>query len=194
MIIIKMTLRLLLILLAFQQYAFAQSDTILDSLVVYDWRLKSNKPGMPPFKIGVDSEMQERDWITNMGDNMEMAYRKGQTWGAVFITIGYPHNDLGREEREADDYSMFDYYSVDLKGEHGGEIVEVALKDKYDPNDGNETKVVISVTPDWKTYEIPLKKFKTADLEEIHGVTVFVFRGETPRTVYFKNIKFIKKQ
>lgn len=194
MIIIKMMLRLLIILLAFQQYAFAQSDTILDSLVIYDHKLKANKPGMPLFKIGVDSDLKERDWINDMGGNIEMAYRGKQDWGAVFITIGDPRIDEEKADRKADDYSMFNYYYVDLKGEYGGEIVEVALKDKYDPNDGSETKYLIKDLPNkWKTYKIPLKEFKTADLEEIHVVTVFVFTGDMPRTVYFKNIKFIKK-
>ena len=91
MITVKNMIRLVAILLAFQQYAFTQSNAIADSLIIYDWRLKANKPGKPDFKIGVDSELRQRDWINNLGDNMEMEYKgdhhipRLSRWGGQII-------------------------------------------------------------------------------------------------------------
>jgi len=166
---------------------------IIDSMVIYDWQLKSNTIGNPNFNVGVDSQNNQHDWILDMGDNMEMAYKGMQDWGAVFITIGDAFEDSVRDLRISDDYSRFNYFYVDLKGKVGKELLEIALKDKFDPNNGNETKVPIEVTDKWVTYKIPLGDFRTADLERLHVVTIFLFRGIVPRTVYFKNIRFIKK-
>ena len=180
-------------LVFFQNYLYSQSTTI-DSLVIYDTILNSNTSGKADFILGVDSYVKQRDWILDLGDCIEMAYQGILGWGAVFITIGEPYEDRKKNKRKDDDYSMYNFFSVDLKGKEGKEFIEIALKDKLDLNDGSETKIPIIVTKNWNSYEIPLNDFVTADLQTLHVVATFVFRGQDDRTIYFRNIKFLKKK
>jgi len=118
---------------------------------------------------------------------MKMAYPPGQSWGAVFITVGQPKDP----PRPWKDYSSFRAISVDLRGEIGGESVEVGIKDSSDPDDGSETKILVpQLSTGWQTYEFPLSSFDTADLEKLYVVTEFVFAGPTSQTVYFRNVRY----
>ncbi len=115
-------------------------------------------------------------------------YVPNTEWSAVYFR--HPSNAM--IERPSKDYSDYHSLQLELKGAVGEESVYVALKDSDDADDGSESRVLLTLSNQWKTYEIPLSKFKTANLKELFIVTSFVFLdGEQSFSV--RNIEFIKK-
>lgn len=139
------------------------------------------------FGMGVDTSGNQTNWVTPSQDGGQcMAYPAGQSWGAVFITVGDPGSGIHPKQ----DFSSYGSLSVELKGGNGDETVQVGLKTDTDPDDGSETKYSVSgLTTEWKTFVIPLDEFNPIDLSSLYVVTEFVF-GTTPETVCFRNIQF----
>ena len=80
---------------------------------------------------------------------------------------------------------------VELKGEQGGEEVRIAMKDKDDPDDGSEDKFPITLTNNWKTYEIDIaSQFKSADVANLYVVASIEFGGAAPQNVCVRKIYF----
>jgi hypothetical protein len=73
------------------------------------------------------------------------------------------------------------------------EYVSVGLKDNEDPDNGRETKKVVSnLATDWQTFTFPLSDFNTADLTKLYVITEFVFEPGTPaETVCFRHIQYL---
>jgi len=138
--------------------------------------------------MGVDSSNNTTNWLTDMNGSMRMSYPADQSWGSVFITVGSPTNP----PRPSKDMSSFQSISMQLKGEQGGESIQIGIKDANDPDDGSETKITINnLSTQWQTYTFPLSSFTTADLTKLYVVTEFVFSGSTAQTVYFRNIQYL---
>ena len=140
------------------------------------------------YDVGADSLNGKRDWLATTEEAMRMAYPPGQSWGAVFITVGVPVDP----PRPWKDFSQFRILSIDLKGEVGGESLEIGIKDASDPDTGAETKKVVSnLSTGWQTFEFPLHSFSSADLRQLYVVAEFVFTGPEGKTVYFKNVRYL---
>jgi hypothetical protein len=140
------------------------------------------------YDMGQDSSAGPQPWVTDMKGYMKMSYPSGLDWGALFITVGKPRNP----PRPGRDFSAYKTLSVDLKGEKGGELVNIGIKDNTNPDDGSEVRITVQVTSDWKTYALPLSQFTTADLTRLYVVAEFVFEpGWPPETVYFRNIRYL---
>jgi hypothetical protein len=147
-------------------------------------------PGLADgYDMGVNTSGGLTNWVTDMGGYMRMAYPGGQSWGAVFITVGPPTNYF----RPGKDLSSYQTLSLELRGEVGGEDVWVGLKDNTDPDDGSERKILVSdLTTDWQTFTFPLSAFYTANLTRLYVVAEFVFEPGTPaETVYFRHIWYL---
>jgi hypothetical protein len=127
------------------------------------------------------------NWVTVKSGEICMAYPSGQSWGAVFITVGKPT----QPPRLGKDLSNYHQLSLELRGQAGGESVSIGIKDKNQPDDGSETKVPVSgLTTDWKTFTFPLSKFTGAHLHNLYVVIEFVFAGK-PATVCARNIQYL---
>ena len=141
----------------------------------------------PGYDMGVNTSGGRTGWVDVRDSVMYMDYPGGQSWGAVFITVGKP-TDLNRP---CVDVSQFRALRIELKGKNGGEAVDVGLKDNTDPDDGSETKITLgSLQQDWQVREIELSRFRTADLHKLYVMTEFVYAG-TPQSVYVRKIEFI---
>lgn len=141
------------------------------------------------FDLGIDSSGHERKWLTREPDYMKMSFPAYQEWAALFITVGKAV-DLPR--KKSIDVSGYKTLSIEMKGDKGGEVVEIGVKSNIQPDDGTETKMTVKLIPEWKTYTFPLAVFTGTDLTHLYVVTEFVYNDTSPQTVYFKNIKFIK--
>ena len=139
--------------------------------------------------LGVDSSERDRDWLTDMHGFMGMSYPSGQTWGAVFITVG---GDPVAPPRPSADFSHCRRLSVDLRGKAGGEMLQIGIKDNTDPDDGTETKIPVRCSSSWTSYEFELADFDTADLKRLYLVCEFVFAGPKAQTVYFRNVRYLR--
>ena len=137
------------------------------------------------FDMGADSSERVIGWLTKENGYMKMAYPKGQDWGAVFITVGKPK----QPPRPFKNFSAFEALTIEMKGEVGGEKIEIGIKTNKQPDDGSEVKLPAKLTAQWQTYTFPLSKFKV-DLSHLYVVTEFVFSAAEPQTVYFRNVKF----
>ena len=142
----------------------------------------------PGYDMGVNTSERLFNWVTVKNGEICMAYPSGQSWGAVFITVGKP---VPPGHRPGNDFSQYHQLSLELRGQVGGQSVSIGIKDKNQPDNGSETKVHVSgLTTSWKPFVFPLSKFKRADLHQLYVVTEFVFAG-TPERVCARNIQYL---
>ena len=94
-------------------------------------------------------------------------------------------------DKPTKDYSSYQTLKLELKSNSGGETINIALKDADDPDDGSETNVPIVLTNQWKTYEIPLSEFKTANLKELFIVTSFISRNSAVN-LSIRTVEFVR--
>ena len=117
------------------------------------------------------------------------------------VEINFPKNDWGVcyfyngqgsiEQIRTKDFSIYKTLKLELKGEEGGEKVEIGLKDETNPTDGSETKVELTLSKDWEFYEIPLSAFKGTNLKKLFMVAEFVFENE-PRKINVRHIEYLR--
>ncbi|MGK0430672.1 MAG: hypothetical protein ACJARX_002351 [Psychroserpens sp.] len=81
-----------------------------------------------------------------------------------------------------------------MRGEKGGEQFEIAMKDTHGPSDGSETKLKITLTKEWKIFEIDTKKFLTANMNRIMVLLEFVFEGVVGIEIHVRSAQFKKDQ
>ena len=108
-------------------------------------------------------------------------------WTVVYFRN--PSNAL--VERPTKDFSCYKTLKLELKGDKGGETVSVALKDAAAPDDGSETKVPLTLSNKWETYEIPLSEFKPTDLKELFIVASFILKSDANK-ISVRNIEYVK--
>ena len=106
-------------------------------------------------------------------------------WGSPYFTV----EDLSGRVTDLD-FSKYKNVTIEMKGEKGGEEFALMMKDKHDPPDGKESRVFITLTKTWKTYQIPINKFETADMTMIETPLGFVFLGDEGRTIHVRSIQF----
>lgn len=141
------------------------------------------------FDMGVDSSEHAKNWVRKLPEYQEIAFPAYQEWAAVFITVGKP---VGPPRNKWIDASAYKTLSIDMRGEKGGELVEIGVKSNIQEDDGTQTRITVKLNPDWKTFTFPLAEFKGTDLSHLYVVTEFVYNDKTPQTIYFKNIKMLK--
>ena len=93
-------------------------------------------------------------------------------WGSPYFTI----EALNGRVTEMN-FTKYKNVILEMKGENGGEEFALMMKDKYDLPDGKESRVKITVTKTWETYEVPIDLFETADKKIIDTPQGFVFLG-----------------
>lgn len=106
-------------------------------------------------------------------------------WGSPFFTI----NALNNRVTEMD-FTKYKNVTLEMKGAVGGEQFALMMKDKYDLPDGKESRVDITVTNTWETYEVAIEQFATADKRIIETPLGFVFLGGEGKTIYLRSIQF----
>jgi hypothetical protein len=143
----------------------------------------------PGFDMGVNTSSGRADWLVNEGGSIKMSYPSGQSWGAVFITVGKPK----QPPRPFRDFSDFDTLTVEMKGDIGGERLAIGIKTNEQPDNGSETTIPVEITSTWRTHSFRLDKFHGANLKRLYVVIEFVFSGISAKTVYFRNVRYLKR-
>lgn len=123
------------------------------------------------------------NWEQREG-SLHVHYPGGADWAVLFFTV---RGSSGT--RTSQDFSMYDKLVLELKGDAGGETIDVNLKDRDDPDDGTQTNIELQLTDQWKRYEINLADFKTADLSKLHVVTGFLF-DKAPQSFSVRSVLF----
>ena len=136
----------------------------------------------PGYNIGVNTAPDSmKNWLVDECGSMEMAYPSQQQWGVIFIYSNKCQN-----------FSGYDTLSVALKGEKGGEIVYIEIRDTL----GTDPSIIsnpIRVTNAWAEYKTPLSFFqqKGIDVTKLRIVIEFFFWGPESKTIEFRNIKYL---
>jgi hypothetical protein len=151
----------------------------------------------PAYDMGVNTSGGLTNWVEVKpplsaydSSAIIMDYPRGQSWGAVFITVGKPT----QSPRPGEDLSRYHKLSLELGGDAGGESVSIGIKDNNQPDNGSETKVSVSCPPrreGMKTFTFPLSRFTGADLHKLYVVIEFVFTGGTPENVWVGDIQYL---
>ena len=182
----KLLIAVLALSVVFVSAAFAQ-DTTVPQDTKKDIMINSSLT--KGFDMGVDSSGHVEKWVRKLPEYFEIAFPAYQEYAFVFITVGKPADPPRNKWM---DFSAYKTLSIDMRGEKGGELVEIGIKSNIQPDDGTETKITQKLTPDWKTYTFPLAEFKGADLSHLYVVTEFVYNDKNPQTIHVKNIKMLK--
>jgi hypothetical protein len=140
------------------------------------------------YDMGVNSSRGRTDWVRTEPGELAISYPVGQDWGAVFVTAG-PARDVGRSGQ---DFMGYRSLIVEMKGQRGGELVEIGLKDDADPDNGSESKSRVRLQAEWQRVEIPVSAFRTADLRRLYVVAEFVFAGPQPVAISVRRISFTR--
>jgi hypothetical protein len=87
-----------------------------------------------------------------------------------------------------------------MRAEKEGLKLEIGIKNRTDPDNGNETRIVQTLTKGYRTYNFPLTKFASKthlrvpkDLKQLYVVVEFVFEGPRSEIVYVRNIRYEPK-
>jgi exo-beta-1,3-glucanase (GH17 family) len=140
----------------------------------------------PGFSLGVAASSGADTWLSNTGDALRMAYPAGQVWGAVFIVVG---NIGPGVVRKSTDLSRCGTLRVDLHSLTDSTTLSVGMKDIDDPDDGGETKVLVTATRTWSTRSFPISGFGTLNRRATYVVIEFIFSGASASTVEFRNVR-----
>ena len=120
---------------------------------------------------------------------MIFTYKGGSEWAVFYIAALPTGAAIGRGSL---DFTRYDTLILEAKGENGGERLLLNMKDADDPDDGSQTNIEIVLDDDWKTWEIALSDFETADLSRLNTVLNFLMIDEQEpgsfavRTVAFR--------
>ena len=106
-------------------------------------------------------------------------------WGSAYFNI----DALNGRVTEMD-FTKYKNVILEMKGVNGGEEFDLMMKDKYDLPNGKESRVSITLTKTWKTYEVPINLFETADKKIIDTPLGFIFLGDQERTIHVRSIQF----
>jgi hypothetical protein len=124
--------------------------------------------------------------VRKVNDYLAIDYPANKyTWASPYFSV----NALGGRVQEMD-FSPYLKLVIEMRGEQGGELLEIAMKDSDDPTDGSETRVNIELTNQWQTYEFDTEQFVTADMNRIMVPLAFIFVGDIGRTIHVRSIQF----
>ena len=160
-------------------FSFADADLV---------NILSNGDVPTGFDIKYSASSLFGNYFSKEKDYLVMAYPENTfEWGSPYFWV----NALQGRVNEMD-FSTYTKVVLEMKGEMGGEVFQIAMKDKSDPNDGSESRVSLELTSEWKVYEIETSQFATADMKTIMIPLAFIFTGPTGRKIHVRSIQFKK--
>jgi hypothetical protein len=112
----------------------------------------------------------------------------GAEWAAVYWSNVHGNTATGRS---AMDMTRFSKLVLELRGDRGGEVLQVHIKDADYPDDRPPVSVDVTLTTDWETFEIDLAEFAPNDLSRIHvGLGLLIFPAQEPLSYSIRNARY----
>lgn len=168
-------------------------------------RTEPARPPLPPLHIysgallrpgldmGVAASGGLHDWVEDQNGTMKLSYAAWQDWAVTYISVGSAQTTYGH--RSSIDLSAYRTLSVEMKGEQGGEVIFVGMKDSRQLDNGGEPKLEVELTDTWQTYTFDLSKFypNREFLEHIYIPIEFVFEPTITQdeVIYFRNVQVL---
>jgi hypothetical protein len=100
------------------------------------------------------------DSVQSQNGALHIDYGGGQDWASV-SWLPIVENILSGIQYQ--DFSRFDKLRLELKGDRGGEVIKVLVKDMDYPDDVAPVSVDLVLSDDWQTWEIDLARFAPND-------------------------------
>lgn len=123
--------------------------------------------------------------VRRAGDSLVFTYGGGTVWASIFFGV------FGvAEGRTSLDYSSFEKLSLEMKGSKGGELIDIVIKDRYQPDTEIPPMVRLELTDEWQTYDLDLDSFNSPDLSALHIPLGFNF-GESPVSFAVRNAVYV---
>jgi hypothetical protein len=89
------------------------------------------------------------------------------------------------------DFSRFSTLKVELKGEKGGEVIRVLVKDVDYPNDTSPVSIDLVLKRDWQTWEIDVSEFAPNDMSRLHvPLGLLIYPAEEPLSFSIRNARY----
>ena len=89
------------------------------------------------------------------------------------------------------DLTAFTKLHLELKGDQGGEVLMVHVKDADYPDDRAPIGVELTLSREWQSYEIDLTEFAPNDFSRLHVVLGFLhLRAENPAAFSVRNAHY----
>ena len=127
------------------------------------------------------------DAVQMRENELHIDYPGGAEWATIYwvalsVSTGRSFTDL----------SEFTRLSLELKGEQGGEVIKVHVKDADYPDDRPPISVDLRLTSEWQQYEIDLAEFAPNDLTKLHVVLGFLIApARDPLAFSVRNASFL---
>jgi hypothetical protein len=109
------------------------------------------------------------DSVQLKGDEVHIDYPGGADWAAIYWFVG----GVAAAGRPYLDFTAFSKLHLELKGNSGGEVVNVHVKDAEYPDDRAPISVDLLLSNEWQTYEIDLDEFAPNDFSKLHVMLGF---------------------
>lgn len=127
------------------------------------------------------------DSFVTRDDHIHVSHRGDILWAGLWLQTGATIADIPTK-----DYTDYDTLVLELRGDAGGERVTLNIEDIDDPMDGTSTRITIELTDEWKTFEIDLDEFETADFSKIIVPLGFIFFDE-PVSFSIRNARYVRQ-
>jgi hypothetical protein len=138
-------------------------DDFRDNLGTADI-VAAGRPVAESYLLATISEPDQRalhlDSVQLQDGALHIDYGGGQDWAAVIWLLINENTVSGLQYQ---DFSRFDKLRLELKGDRGGEVIKVHVKDVDYPNDIAPVSVDLVLSDDWQTWEIDLARFAPND-------------------------------
>lgn len=141
------------------------------------WLTAVTPPDLPPvFRLGS---------LQRLPGELHIDYPGGAEWAAIYWGATSGSTEEGRPSV---DLSRFSQLHLELKGDRGGEVLMVHVKDKYYPDNISPVSVAVTLSNDWQTFEIDLAEFAPNDFSRMHIPLGFViFPADEPLSFSVRN-------
>jgi len=132
----------------------------------------------------------DHDYVSHVDGVLQVTLKRGAPWAVFFLEARDRSNNLGRP---SSDFTRFDRVLLEAKGANGGERLLLHMKDKDDPDDGNQTNLEIVLSEQWDTHEINLADFENADLSKLNMVLGFLILDQAdPLSFAIRTVRFLE--
>lgn len=119
---------------------------------------------------------------------LHVDYSGGEDWASVFW-LPIAENTLSGIQYQ--DFSRFDKLQLELKGDRGGEVIKVFVKDMDYPNDVAPVSVDLVLSDDWQTWEIDLASFAPNDRSRLAVPLGFIISpAQEPLAFSVRNARY----
>jgi len=134
----------------------------------------------PGYQIGDSLAKSNIHILESHCNYFTIKYPVDKEWGAVFIYHTKPQS-----------FSAFKSLAIEMQGEAGGEVVYIGISDTLTIRDIYRPYQTVTLDNVWKTVEISLSYYPLVNLGRLRVMTSFLLIGSKPRTLHFRNIRYL---